>query len=95
MLKESFIKLIGRVKAAFTWWKLGQGHKKWIVDHALEDFQLPKEIDFCHKDKVHIIVRGLADGKLHIAKNRNYSDLRFYKKQDLKVFCAVCRKRII
>ncbi len=61
----------------------------------VEEFQLPKNIDFCHKDKVHIFVRGLADGRMHSAKNRNYSDFRFYKKENLKVFCAVCRKRIV
>ncbi len=57
-----------------------------------------KQVDnilFCHRDKVHIFVRGLADGKLHSAKNRHYSDCKFYKKQDLKVFCAVCRRRIL
>ncbi len=59
----------------------------------IDEFQLPEDFQFCHKDKVHIFIRGLADGKLHSAKNRNYSDFRFYKKQDLKVFCAVCRKR--
>ena len=60
-----------------------------------EEFQLPKDIDFCHKKTVHIFIRGLADGKMHTAKNRNYSDFRFYKKDNLKVFCAVCRKRIV
>ena len=59
----------------------------------IDEFQLPEDFQFCHKDKVHIFVRGLADGKLHSAKHRNYSDFRFYKKQGLKVFCAVCRKR--
>ena len=60
-----------------------------------EEFLLPKDVKFCHKEKVHIFVRGLADGKLHCAKNRNYSDCRFYKKENLRVFCAVCRKRIL
>lgn len=61
----------------------------------VDEFQLPKDIDFCHMDKVHIFIRGLADGKMHSAKNRNYSDFRFYKKENLKVFCATCRKRIV
>lgn len=60
-----------------------------------EEFKLPEDIDFCHRDKVHIFVRGLADGKIHVAKNRFYSDVRFYKKHNLKVFCASCRKRVI
>jgi len=68
---------------------LNLGRKK------VEDFKLPEDIDFCHKKTVHIFVRGLADGKMHAAKNRNYSDFRFYKKDGLKVFCAVCRKRLV
>ena len=60
-----------------------------------EEFQVPKGIQFCHKDKVHIFVRGLVDGRLHVARNRHYSDFRFYKKQGLKVFCVVCRKRLV
>ena len=61
----------------------------------IEQFQLPKEFDFCHKETVHIFIRGMADGKLHVARNRSYLDFRFYKKDGLRVFCAVCRKRLV
>ena len=88
MQNPSLIKLIGYIKAIFLRGKLYRNRLR-------EDFQPIEDVDFCHKDKVHIIVRGLADGRLHIAKNRNYSDVRFYKKENLKIFCAVCRKRII
>lgn len=60
-----------------------------------EEFQIPKDFKFCHRDKVHIFVRGIVDGKLHVARNKNYSDFRFYKKEGLKVFCAVCRNRLV
>ncbi|GEM_PF-2906452 len=85
------------LKAILTWAKLLKRSGKEIDPERLphEEFQIPSSFQFCHKDKVHIFVRGLADGKLHSAKNRNYSDFRFYKKENLKVFCAVCRKRII
>lgn len=85
------------LKAFIGWIKIYTKKKRantGLIDFP-EDFQLPHDFRFCHKDKVHIFVRGLADGKLHSAKNRHYSDFRFYKKQDLKVFCAVCRKRIV
>ena len=86
------------LKAILNWAKVlkRQGGKELGLERQpQEEFQLPKNIEFCHKDKVHIFVRGLADGKLHTAKNRNYSDFRFYKKDGLKVFCAVCRKRLV
>jgi len=90
-MNESLIKLIGRFKALFRWGKLSRK-----ADFKLgEEFQFPENITFCHKGKVHIFVRGLADGKLHMAKNRSCSDIRFYKKQNLRVFCATCRKRLV
>ena len=81
-------------KAIINWAKL---LSRGVRPHAstIEEFQIPQNFNFCHKDKVHIFVRGLADGKLHSAKSRNYSDFRFYKKDGLKVFCAVCRKRLV
>ena len=81
------------LKAIINWAKLlSRGRSR---PAPKEEFQIPSDFNFCHKDKVHIFVRGLADGKLHTAKNRNYSDFRFYKKDGLRVFCAVCRKRLV
>ena len=85
------------LKAIINWAKIlkkRSGHEVDPEKQPIEEFQLPLDFNFCHKDKVHIFVRGLADGKLHVARNRNYSDFRFYKKDGLKVFCAVCRKKI-
>lgn len=86
------------LKATFNWAKvLSRRGGKEIDPEKLpsSEFQLSKDIEFCHKDKVHIFVRGLVDGKLHVARNRHYSDFRFYKKDNLKVFCTVCRKRLV
>ena len=96
MQNNTYTKIIGRFKAIFRWAKvLGNISKNLDIEkHKVKEFQLPENFQFCHKDKVHIFVRGLADGKIHVARNRNYSDFRFYKKDGLKVFCAVCRKRI-
>lgn len=91
------IEMHNYLKAVLNWAKVLKRIGKEIDPERqkVEEFRLPKDIIFCHKEKVHIFVRGLVDGKLHAARNRNYSDFRFYKKQGLKVFCATCRKRII
>ena len=87
------------LKALINWAKLlSRGVARYASTpgkSGIEEFQIPEDFKFCHKETVHIFIRGLADGKLHAAKNRNYSDFRFYKKQGLKVFCAVCRKRLV
>ena len=83
------------LKAFINKIKISLKRSQDIGKDKIEDFQIPKDFQFCHKDKVHIFVRGMADGKMHAAKNRNYSDFRFYKKDGLKVFCAVCRKKLL
>lgn len=85
------------LKAILNWAKVLRRTGREIDPErkSIEQFQLPQGFDFCHKETVHIFVRGMADGKLHIARNRHYSDFRFYKKEGLKVFCAVCRKRLV
>lgn len=83
------------IKAFISKVKLTLKRSQFPEKEKAEEFLLPKDVDFCHKETVHIFVRGLADGKMHVARNRNYSDFRFYKKDNLKVFCAVCRKRIV
>ena len=85
------------LKAVINWAKVlnNLGKSPDLGKQKAEEFQIPEDFKFCHKETVHIFVRGLADGKMHVARNRNYSDFRFYKKQGLKVFCAVCRKRLI
>ena len=85
------------LKAILNWAKLlGKIGKETDPERQpQEEFQIPKDFQFCHKEKVHIFVRGLVDNKLHAARNRHYSDFRFYKKHGLKVFCAVCRKRLV
>ncbi len=86
------------IKAIINWAKLlCRKDLPWQVPTSrnLDEYQIPDNFEFCHKETVHIFVRGLADGKMHVARNRNYSDFRFYKKQGLKVFCAICRKRLV
>ena len=85
------------LKAILNWSKVLKIRGKEIDPEMqrVEEFQIPKDFNFCHKETVHIFVRGMVDGKLHVARNRHYSDFRFYKKENLKVFCAVCRKRLV
>ena len=73
------------LKARINWAKiLSRGGSRPAP--TIEEFIIPEGFEFCHKDKVHIFVRGLADGKLHAAKNRNYSDLGFIRNKDSKFF---------
>jgi hypothetical protein len=48
----------------------------------------------CGSDKIHIAYRGLADERQYIEYNRKYEDLRYFRKNYLKIYCATCRRRI-
>lgn len=54
-----------------------------------EDIEVP-----CCSDKVHIAYRGVSDDRLYMAKDRTWYEVRFYKPRGLRVFCAVCRRRV-
>ncbi|MBY0551698.1 MAG: hypothetical protein K2W95_30725 [Candidatus Obscuribacterales bacterium] len=49
----------------------------------------------CCSETVHIAFRGVADDKLYMARNRKWTEVRFYKQNGLRVFCATCRHRVL
>lgn len=48
----------------------------------------------CCSGKVHIAYRGVSDDRMYIAYNRNFKEIKFFKPNGLRVFCANCRRRI-
>lgn len=50
--------------------------------------------ELCCKGVVHIYYRGLSDDRLYKALGRPWAEVRFYKPNGLKVFCADCRRRV-
>lgn len=58
-------------------------------DEAVADVEIA-----CCSDKVHIAYRGVADERLYMARDRTWYEVRFYKPNGLRVFCAVCRRRV-
>lgn len=49
----------------------------------------------CCSENVHIAFRGVSDDKLYMARNRKWHEVRFYKPNGLRVFCAECRHRVL
>jgi hypothetical protein len=50
--------------------------------------------ELCCAGRVNIFYRGLSDERLYKAPNRPWAEVRFYKPNGLKVFCADCRRRV-
>jgi hypothetical protein len=48
----------------------------------------------CCQRIVHIAYRGLSDDRLYLAENRALSEVKFFRPNGLRVFCAGCRKRL-
>lgn len=76
-----------KIKSAVAWLKTLLG--KNVAATESKDTEIP-----CCSDKVHIAYRGVSDERLYIARNRTWYEVRFYKPNGLRVFCAVCRRRV-
>jgi hypothetical protein len=51
--------------------------------------------EVCCNGNVHIAYRGISDDRLYISYSRRWSEVKYFRPQGLKVFCADCRKRIL
>jgi hypothetical protein len=49
----------------------------------------------CCGPKVHIAYRGKSDDRLYLAENRKWEEVRYFKPNGLRVFCAGCRRRLL
>ena len=51
--------------------------------------------ELCCEGQVHIAYRGVSDDKMYVAYNRKWSEVKFFKPNGLRVFCAGCRRRML
>jgi len=49
----------------------------------------------CCSEQVHIAYRGRADDRLYMVRDRKWQEVRYYQANGLRVFCAVCRHRVL
>ena len=49
----------------------------------------------CCAGQVHIAYRGLSDDKQYVAYSRAWNEVKFFRQNNLKVFCADCRRRLL
>jgi hypothetical protein len=61
---------------------------------AVEAPAEPEGEDCCN-GVVHIAYRGLSDDRQYVAYSRKWEEIRFFKPNGLKVFCADCRRRLL
>ncbi len=54
-----------------------------------EDTEIP-----CCSERVHIAYRGVSDDRLYLSNDRKWQEVKFFKPNGLRVFCAECRRRI-
>ena len=45
-------------------------------------------------DSVHIAYRGLADDRMYLVRDRKWAEVKYFKPNGLRVFCATCRRRL-
>lgn len=55
-----------------------------------------KDVDLvCCKGIVHIAYRGIADDRMYLSYSRHWNEIRFFRPNGLRVFCADCRHRVL
>jgi hypothetical protein len=53
------------------------------------------ESETCCNGNVHIAYRGLADDRMYMAYGRKWKEVRFFRPNGLRAFCADCRRRLL
>ncbi len=48
----------------------------------------------CCSEDVHIAFRSKADDRLYMTYNRKWQEVRYFRQEGLRVFCASCRHRV-
>jgi hypothetical protein len=77
-----------------TWWQkalISLGVLKPTPEAAPTEAE---EAELCCDGEVHIAYRGIADDRLYMAYQRKWNEVRFFKPNGLRVFCAGCRRRL-
>lgn len=54
-----------------------------------------EEVEICCQGTVHIAYRGMADDRMYVSYSRKWAELRFFRPNGLRVFCADCRQRLL
>ena len=55
---------------------------------------IPEE-EVCCNGIVHIAYRGVSDDRMYISHSRHWREIKYFRPQGLKVFCADCRTRVL
>lgn len=64
--------------------------KKQVIEEPAEE---PEGL--CCEGHCHIAYRGVSDDKMYVAYNRKWAEVKFFKPNGLRVFCAGCRRRLL
>lgn len=75
--------------------KLAQAKRAQAASAAGAARSEEEEVELCCTGTVHIAYRGLADDRLYMVYSRKWAELRYFRQNGLRVFCADCRQRLL
>lgn len=73
--------------------KLARGKKH--ANHPDNSHEAIPEEEVCCNGIVHIAYRGVSDDRMYISHSRHWREIKYFRPQGLKVFCADCRNRVL
>jgi hypothetical protein len=68
---------------------------KAIKREKQEAARLAAEPQPCCDHLVHITYRGISDDRMYISHDRQFAEIKYFRPNSLRVFCAGCRRRLI
>lgn len=99
--KKAFNEFVARARAMARKKKEASGSKAAVESvgspgslGSVESVE-PAEEMVCCKGIVHIAYRGIADDRVYMSYSRLWNEIRFFRPNGLKVFCADCRSRVL
>lgn len=79
-----------------NWWTvlLGKCGIK-VASATSEEKVVDNNQPVCCNDIVHIAYRGVSDDRMYLAYDRKWAEVKFFRPNGLRVFCADCRRRLL
>lgn len=91
--RAAFRRFIGGVRQLAAAKKEAAGRAKEAAKVAAKAEE--EAVELCCQGTVHIAYRGMADDRMYVSYSRKWAELRFFRPNGLRVFCADCRQRLL
>jgi hypothetical protein len=74
---------------------LARNKERVAKSAAAEIERKESELKPCCQGNVHIAYRGVSDDRLYMSRDRGFGEIKYFRPNGLRIFCADCRRRLV